>query len=360
MPEANDVDLREAEKKIQEIQAVVRRSAQERSPLHSATYPDDVGSAVRSAVKAIVSEVTESPAHRIDVNGNQNNTIRVVHYTAVDTAIDMLKDAAADGGGIWRLHMSHTAGFNDRAEGQYLFEAYDLAKATDIGLIPTNTRRNLSQRDQEQERHVYAVCFVTPQSLDIPPDYQSRPSPAEADNASFWATPYGKDGNGVALTVTLQPGSLYLVQYGPEAAQETAGTVAQYCESILRAIHPLQSAAIEEHTKRIIQEEVTLLRYLYKDRSFADERESRAISVCLAGDKNIATKMDNGTFKSYYRRDDMSAGNLFSSGSSITLGPRVRNRASAMLHIRQLLCQSKRRHICVWASESGYGLSDNR
>ena len=361
MPEANDVNFREAEDEIQKLRAVVKRSARERSPANlAAKMPVEVGSAVRCAVKAVVATVKESPAHRIIAN--PNNTIRVVHYTSVDTAIDMLKDAGADGGN-WRLRMSHTAGFNDKAEGQYLFEAYGLAKATDIGLMPANTRRNLPQRDQEQEHHIYAVCFVTPQCLGIPHDYEIRPSPPEADNATFWATPYGKNGNAVALTVTMQPDSLYRlyrVQYGPKAAQNTADTVAQYCERILDTVRQLQSAAIEELTKRIIQEEVTLLRYLYKDQSFEDERESRAISICRAGDVNIDPVMDNGVFKSYYRSDDMSAGKIFSSGSSITLGPRVRNRASAMLHIRQLVRQSKYPHICVWASESSYGLSDNR
>ena len=360
MPEANDVNFREAEKKLQEIQSVVNRSRQEWSPgiWAAKTPPVEAVSAVRKAVKAVVSAVTDSPGHR--VVANPDSTVRVVHYTSVENAIAMLEDASKEDGGNWRLRMSHTAGFNDKAEGQYLFEAYGLAKAADIGLMPASTRRNLPQRDQDQEHHAYAVCFVTPQSLDIPHDYHIQPSPPEADNVTFWATPYGRNGNGVALTVTLQPDSLYRVRYGPKAAQNTAGTVAQYCESILDTVRQLQSAAIEELTKRIIQEEVTLLRYLYKDQSFEDERESRAISIRRPGDANIDPVMDNGVFKSYYRSDDMSADKIFSSGSSITLGPRVRNRASAMLHIRQLVRQSKYPHICVWASESSYGLSDNR
>ena len=278
-----------------------------------------------------------------------------MHYTSMANAIAMLEDPSN-----WRLRMHHTAGFNDKAEGQHLFDGYGLAKATDIGLMPANTRQNLSQSDQDQEFHAYAVCFVTPESLDIPSDYRLRPSPDEADNAAFWAAPYGKAGNGVALTVTLKPNSLYRVRYGYESAQATADAVGQFCERILDTIRVLQSDPIEKLTKRTIQEEVTLLRYLYKDQSFKYEQESRAISVRLAGDANIDPVLDNGTFKSYYRRDDMSADQLFSSGSSITLDPRVRNRTSAVLYICQLVKRSNLRHICVWASESGYGLSDNR
>ena len=358
MPEANDMDFGEAEERIRELETVVAWSANLRKPTNlAARVPPEVDCAVRTAVKAVVSAVTES--HRIDADPDNDirpdSTIRVVHYTSIANAIAMLENHSN-----WRWRMYHTAGFNDKAEGRYLFEGYGLAKAMDIGLMPSDNRQNLPQHDQDQEYHVYAACFVTPRSLPVPSDYRDRPSPDEADSVAFWGAPYGKDGKGVALTVTLKPRSLYRVRYGHGPAQATADAVARYCKCILDTIRTLQSDPIETHTKRIIEEEVTLLRYLYKDQSFEYEHESRAISICLAGDANIEPVLDNDTFNSYYLRDDMSADQLFSSGSSITIGPRVRNRASAMLHIRQLVKRSGLRHICVWASESGYGLSDNR
>ena len=97
MPEANDVNFREAEERIQELHAVVTRSANLRKPTNlAARVPLEVGRAVQTAVKAVVSAVTES--YRIDAHPDSatmpDSTIRVVHYTSMANAIAMLEDPA--------------------------------------------------------------------------------------------------------------------------------------------------------------------------------------------------------------------------------------------------------------------------
>lgn len=358
MPEANDINFCKAEEQIQKLQTFAMSLDGKLNPDDPATNKFVVTRHLQNAVKAVVSAVTDNPVHRIDVN--PDNTIRVVHYTSMANIIAALENHGD--GDDWRLRMYHTAGFNDKAEGQYLFEGYGLAKAIEMGLMPANTRQNPPQNEKDNEHHAYAVCFVTPKVQGH--DYSTRPDPPEADNATFWSASYGEKGYGVALTVTLEPRILYRVQYGHEQAKKTATQVAQYCERILDAISQLKPVALDihEYAKRIIQEELTLLRYLYKDQTFADERECRAISICRADDENIRTELIPGKvmFKSYYRSENMSAGKLFRTGSSITLGPCVRNRASAMLHIRQLVKKSPYPHVYVWASESSYGSSENR
>lgn len=364
------MDFSETDRQIIALEESVARIAAQ--PPHSYSLQaiaNEIHPAIAKATANVASNIMY--AKHIRAGEESESTLRVVHYTKVETAIHLLENTCHAAGKYAHLRMYSSAAFNDPDEGLYLYRAsIGLDKAESLGLVPparSPGEENISRQSREvrelspperpstEENHAYIASFVTPRD--------PRKVREAADNLPLWRF-YGNDGDGVSLVVTIPESDLRKVRYGEDEARETAAIIAKYCQRILAPVLKLNNEAAEQEAKRIIREQLQLISYLYKSEAYKHENESRIVVLPEGntGTVNQHTEYRNGQFRAYHKHNHLSTSSdngIFRSTSEIIVGPRVRHRVAAQNHIKRL-AQNAGLPTQVRASDIRYRGADSR
>ena len=267
----------------------------------------------------------------------------VIHYTSLDTLVSMLQqeaknrqDVAKDKQDVAKdeqesskdeqnasLRLYDSVHFNDPGEGNYL--VHNL-------LPPNNDESNYLVRNQNPPKtygwsdpphadHPYIASFTISDSDD---------KEDMSDNLVFWRT-YGKEGEGCSLKLRIPSCRLRKVFYGIDEMECTK----QILRPVLDSLSPLTSITdrvmkkdIREKLAGIFCESFKGIRYLYKSEAYKHERECRFIIHKSDIDENKICfeykERDNSPrIRHYYEDEALAIKKILTSGSAVTLGPRV-------------------------------------
>ena len=259
-----------------------------------------------------ICEVIES-SHQIPDVGSSSNDL-VVHYTALDAAVNMLQSARRGAPSVLRLYDS--GHLNDPDEGLFLQKCFQNSPIWATDQSPSNA---------------YVASFI------LPPNGQL---PRCQDNLAFWRA-YGRDGFGCSLTIRVPRSRLRRVIYGANGAQSA---VTALCP-VTSAINPL--LLINEQIRAILVNAFwrasANIRFLYKTDPYQDENEARIVidrDDIDAQHIKFATSNTGrfGTILRHYVLDnELENETMFSSGSNITLGPCVPNGLDVQASLRTLV-----------------------
>lgn len=225
----------------------------------------------------------------------------VTHYTSINALFSMLQSAAEGKSGSLRLYDS--VHFNDPDEGKILVGYFE-------------KRHPWMRLEYRHPSLAYVASFVAP------PSDQQRDS--SNDDLVFWLT-YGKECEGCSLRISIPNAQLRKVSYCADEATRTG----QALLPILDAIEPL--ADVNEDIRITLAkgflDSMEGTQYLYKSEAYQFENESRFLvggsNVCK---DNICFDLRNNSspiIRHYWEHEDLSVGEIFGSGTSITIGSRV-------------------------------------
>ena len=242
-----------------------------------------------------------SQRHMID-QGEEGETVFVIHYTSIGTLFSMLQSAANGQNASLRLYDS--VHFNDPDEGyyflKYLLTGHDWVKV-----------------DRGYSSHAYIVSFVEP-STDSGKNM--------CDDLVFWRT-YGREGEGCSLMVSVPKSQLRKVSYDAEEAKSAA----QALLPVLDTLKPLAEVNQEnrETLAKAFWESLEGIQFLYKSEAYDYENEFRFI-ICESevDEDNICFEYKDDspvTIRHYCEHGDLRIEKTLISHSKITIGPCVLN-----------------------------------
>ena len=252
------------------------------------------------------------------------NDFNLVHYTSVDTLIKIL-ERGQDG----FLRMYDSAHFNDPDEGRYL---------TRITKDDNDASDWLSA---SVEGHAYITSFVLA---------RQESSNATNDDLVLWRT-YGNEGHGCSIEM---PGTQFVgkalpllrVLYGKCRALKTWAELEEPVDGIRSALDVVSSNiykdSIDRIVKKAIADELEAVSYLYKSEAYDYENECRLV-VTEYGMPNrpeyqyIGSDSGHEDVRQYYEHEMLSIKNLLVTGTTITLGPSVKNQDKIEPYLRYLL-----------------------
>jgi len=305
---------------------------------------DGVDAIVLPALSDVVSDEFMPLKERHLVGGGDDGKAFVVHYTKVDTVIKMFRDYIEKERSYLRLY--DTFHLNDPDEGKYLINRLD----------PTDHAELKALIDTEAPC-AYVASFI------IPDDSKQSKYVGARDNLVFWRT-YGREGTGCSIMVEVPATRLYKVKYGID--KKEASRIADKIEEVLtsqksiimEAVKPIMDVSFDfkERLDYALSEEVEAMLYLYKSTYYRYENEARMIktvpSIKAMGEE-ICFDDNSGAQKirHYYNDESLSARNLLTTGSVITLGPCVPDKENITYYLEHLkeksrlvgpkICQSK-------------------
>jgi len=250
------------------------------------------------------------------------------------------------------LRMYSTIGFNDPGEGRFFM---DLAKEHSSPL------EALLPEGGVDVDPAYIASFIRVDPSDSGSPHDMDP----ADHLMFWRS-YGRDGTGCSLTLFFdaKEGEIHNVIYGEKdtienikaieeglqplidvADAEFDATVARHAFRADELSDDMQRAMPSEFLKSQIHIRLKWLRYLYKSAPFQYENECRYIATPdIVDERGMAIRFDYSgpsgkeVVKKYVEHPSLKlTGNIFRTGSVITLGPLVPNRQHAKEYLEQLL-----------------------
>lgn len=254
---------------------------------------------LRDALDQLILDIDRS--HHVNLEADSSSTF-MIHYTSVGSLMSLLLNAANGHRSFLRLYDS--AHFNDPDEGNYL--GRNLPDGLDWAVGGTQS-------------HAYVASFIDP-GHDEERDM--------TDNLVFWRT-YGREGEGCSLKVRVPASNLRRVLYGSGDAR-TAGSKLL---PVLKLLEPLLDISNDIHRVIIdaIWESLERIQYLYKSGAYSYEAEYRFVlgKLEIDEDRVCIDISDPGESVSrvrhYCEHEDLEIGNIFASGSSVTLGPCVPN-----------------------------------
>ncbi len=281
------------------------------------------------------------------VGGGDDGKALVVHYTKVDTVIKMFRDYIENERSYLRLY--DTFHFNDPDEGKYL-----------INMLDIDNYAELKALIGDKSPCAYVSSFIIPDA--------SRQSKGvnDRDNLVFWRT-YGRECTGCSIMVEVPATRLYKVKYGID--KKEASRIADKIEEVLTS----QKSIIMESVKPImdvsfdfkgrldyaLSEEVEAMLYLYKSTYYRYENEARMIktvpSIKAMGDE-ICFDDNSGAkgIRHYYNDASLSARNLLTTRSVITLGPCVPDKENIAYYLGHLKEKSRLVGPKICQSEVSY------
>lgn len=273
--------------------------------------------------------------HKIDPEVEKD--IDVIHYTSIGTLVSMLQqeaknrqnkakdeenkakdeqNATEDEQDVAKdeqesskdeqntsLRLYDSVHFNDPDEGNYFFR---------------NLPKKYAWLGEKKESHAYIASFIFPATE------------KNSDNLVFWRT-YGKEGEGCSLKLRIPRDQLRKVLYGSNKVKCTGKEL----RPVLEAIHPLVSIGkqlikknIRKELSEAIWKSLERICYLYKSEAYEHERECRFIIYKSDIDENRICfeykERDNSPrIRHYYQDEALAIEKILSSGSAVTLGPRV-------------------------------------
>ena len=293
---------------------------------------------VTYVVRPRLTRILRTVANKIERRHAIDPVEYIVHYTSIGTIISMLqaqidknnraelldnaqfadetfKTLAIGKGGSLRLYDS--AHSNDPAEGEYLTQQLVLT-------------RGHNWLQPAKQNHAYLASFIIPE----------RHADEAGDNLIFWRT-YGDEGEGISLKIEPPIPYLRKVIYGGNELKRTIDDL----DTVLQIIEPLGAIgdlSINLLLSDTIHEALGKVTHLYKSLAYQYERECRYV-VLPNKINESAIKFDhqhgrNGSnqLRHYYETESLDIEAIFTSGSSITVGPCVENREDVRNSIEKL------------------------
>ena len=266
------------------------------------------------------------------------DTFNLVHYTSIDNLIKILKQGY--------LRLWDSAHFNDPDEGRYLTRT---TQWKGIDWLPMPVRG-----------HAYIASFIFDEGnrADI------------KDNLIFWRT-YGKDGHGCSLEM---PGGQFTreeftdfplsrVLYGNNDAQKTMNKLMdidnEFISDIRKIFDPVRKFVDIEFIDDIIADNFEPTRYLYKSQAYDYENECRLVLTDnimgnLPKFHYISSDSGHEDVRQYYEHQMLSIKNILVSGTTITLGPSVKNQERITAYLNHLLGEAGLPRDIIRKSEVSY------
>lgn len=324
-----------------ESERLQRYFANDQQSLHEG-ITDKVIPLVNSVVSSEVMPLKE----RHLVAGGDDGKAFVVHYTSVDTVIKMFRDYIETERSYLRLY--DTFHLNDPEEGKYLISRLD----------PT-AHEKLKALIEANAPCAYVSSFI------IPDDSQQSKGVGARDNLVFWKT-YGREGTGCSITMRVSAARLYKVKYGIDDVRCVADAIEGIRAGIMEAIKPIMDVASDENEEVLMKAlsstlsvELEDILYLYKSTAYEYEKEVKIIrtkgNIDAAGDKICFEYYPGATkIRHYYNDESLSAHNLLTTGSVITLGPCVPDKENIAYYLEHLKGKSGLTGPCIVQSDVSY------
>lgn len=326
---------------IQELQAIIQDH-------HNwSAIEQRVKGELNSQVNAIVEEL-----HQVQANPAEGTTVRVVHYTSLETVVAILNAAAqtdvSDKRPAGYLRLYGSARSNDPQEGRYL--ADECQELNDF-------------LQSAQAPFAYIASFIMPD--------EANAIAKTRDNIPFWRA-YGNGGQGCSLTLTLPADQLRAVRYGREKARETCQKLKNVIKATDAVITALEDTgniyAVRDMQKWRVKElprQMQEIQYLYKSNAYSYEKECRIVVLPNeAGAKLSDVKFEHinhsrmGTISArYIELSDLrvcATDGILSSGDVITIGPACMNKESVKRDLEDMLHKAGIQHTTVKLSEVSY------
>lgn len=311
---------------------------------------------VTSAATTICKQLSPICDHilkRHVVDDGQSGRITVVHYTSLRAVVSMLEDAVNDlarrvivppvhnandsSGPAFRLYDS--AHVNDPDEGQYLLRRLGRRYDWINGLA---------------SRHTYIASFIVPHRETKRPHRDGVEEPGRhngaLDNLSFWRA-YGREGAGCSMSLSIPSKHAKRVCYGADSANAAIdqldpllALLDQLVQSTVR--YPAVATVVRRDLAGGVLESLEPIRYLYKSRAYAYEKECRVVQPPPDKGKGVRfeCRAPNGRrahIRHYCEPEHLSLRSLLKSGTYIVIGPRVPESRSVQYCFETLLKKAR-------------------
>jgi TPR repeat protein len=266
----------------------------------------------------------------------------VAHYTDGGGLASMLGNDLTEAKNVIRLY--NIAYVNDPMEGKRL-RTFKLSREPNPLDDFFNKNENLDEAIswQGQEFLVFIACF----SLSF-------------DELDLWRA-YGRDGTGYSIatpaklfdtdstygmlrtkawagnTNSIPPFTLYKVLYDDSDAEKALHELAKPLSQINSIIKKAPTKA-SENVRKIAAAIVSELLYLYKEKDYRQEKEVRAVEARTVGDPEL--KQHVNSLDQFAKLFIETKPLLFQPGSSIIIGPKVKESAAIMIDIKHRLEKS--------------------
>lgn len=289
--------------KIRDLEAIVGAGV-ERYTKEGSLEPEYVKFTVVRKIKEVSGDICRNIKrrryHTLD-GAEGKDRILVNHYTSVSALFSMLHSAADGQNASLRLYDS--VHLNDPAEGQILVKYFE-------------QQHDWIKLEPSHPSFAYIASFVGPCT--------DRINHSGDKNLVFWLI-YGRECEGCSLKLNLPKSQLRRVSYSADEACRTGKALLP----VLDSIKPL--ADVSNDIRVILAkgffESLEGIQYLYKSDAYRFENECRF----LVGDSNVSQEgihyevSDKSPVivRHYWEHKDLGIGNIFGSGSSITIGSRV-------------------------------------
>ena len=281
--------------------------------------------ALKRALDEMLQDVTER--HKVPAENRP-----FIHYTSVSALVSMLKNSEGEGNDFLRLYDSTHV--NDPEEGRYLWR------------FSESTLKD-KWADDNRQKHAYIASFVP--AID-------QGDRIFRDYLDFWRI-YGDDGQGCSLEILFPPNMLSRVLYGEDKAVETirilGGIIEERLPIIEEAISPLMEVGDEQTVQKAketirsaIAGQMEAISYLYKSKTYENERECRFVMTGTAiqeqNEREVEFQCDREVegateVRHYFEHELFGTRKRFVTGTKFTLGPTVKDPYSLKLYIEHLL-----------------------
>jgi len=220
----------------------------------------------------------------------------LAHYTSVETVFSIIenKDKEMDG-----LRLYDAFYLNDPSEGEYL---------------KAKLEENYGWLKNAEDTEAFICSFV------------GREEGCE-DRLMYWQS-YGKRGLGCSILLSEYfptAGTFCPVLYGQEEADKVKRTFRGYLELGDKLIHECAKNEEEKGVAVEFWKAFDEIKFMYKDSSYADEREYRMIKTPKEdGEIKYDLRSEGPYLRQYIADKRLGANKILTSGSKITIGPAVR------------------------------------
>ena len=289
----------------------------------------------------------------------------LVHYTSWERALSILQQDAP----IMRMYHYELA--NDPEEGRILPTPWkDVYREATAWIREWQELHDEGVEGSIDGGDAYGCSFSSSAALEEGV-HSMQDTDSVEDKLTFWRF-YGHDGEGCSFKVSKNiffPGEyhgIYRVRYrhsNGDAIQEKDRIEDREVASRMRELFHSTKTFVEGSTKSDVDACKVAIdslcrvfggyRHLIKNVRYSDEREWRMIKVMP---RQVKFDADHGNIVRRYV-DGLPWRKLLSSGSVVTVGPTVRNRAAAVGYVNHLV-NDKFPHSVVRSSEQTYRRSD--
>lgn len=285
------------------------------------------------SIQDIVVEMCNKIRDRHRVSNDIVKYNSLAHYTSLGTVVKMLRRSKGEENDYLRLYDS--SHFNDPDEGNYLLNLLQVSE-------PSQLNESIKGNMEGTKQPSYIASFVSD---------QDNENMHVSDQLVFWRT-YGREGKGCSVQfVNLPKDKLMKVFYGgSEEAKKTINTLLDTWREILNILDPISYITgerfFQEELADIIIKELEVIRYLYKNKAYRYENEVRlVVTESYAQERGSEIKFDIidgdedkliNCIKLYYEFKELATDNIFGSGSSITLGPCIKDAYNTRCYLEHL------------------------